>query len=184
MQESARSGILRAVLAIMVAALAVLGWTLRDRLVPARTNGFAPELTAKSLDGRPVSLSDFRGNVVLLNVWATWCPPCIKELPALERLHRKLGPEGLKVVAVSVDAPAAVAGPYNELQAYVDHLQLTFTILHDAESRAQDLFAPTGLPTTVLIDRQGRIRNTILGAREWDDEEHVREIRALLAEVP
>lgn len=182
MQERSRSRLLRFAVVMLVAALAVFGWTMRNRLLPAAAGELAPSLTANTLDGRPVSLEEFRGNVVLLNVWATWCPPCVKELPALERLHRKLGPEGLKVVAVSIDAPVAVAGPYSELQAYVDHLKLSFTILHDPKQRAQDLFAPTGLPTTVLIDRSGRIRSTILGAREWDDDEHVREIRALLAE--
>lgn len=182
MQERSRSRILRAAVVILVAGLAVLGWTLRDRLAFATTGSIAPDLTANTLDGQPVSLHDFRGNVVLLNVWATWCPPCVRELPALERLHRKLGPEGLKIVAVSVDAPVAATGPYSELRAYIDQLKLTFTVLHDPKGRAKDLFAPTGLPTTVLIDRKGRIRETVLGAREWDDEEHVREIRALLAE--
>jgi len=166
----------------MVAGLAVLGWTMRGRLVPVTAGDTAPAFTAKTLDGRELSLEALRGSVVLLNVWATWCPPCIKELPALERLNQKLGPEGLKIVAVSIDAPAAAEGPFSELHAYVEHLGLTFTVLHDPKGIAQDLFAPTGLPTTVLIDRNGRIRNTILGAREWDDEEHVREIRALLAE--
>lgn len=180
MSERSRSRLRRIGVLILVAALAIFGWVLRDRFAPAVPGQPAPAYAARTLDGQLVSIQDLRGDVVLLNVWATWCVPCVRELPALERLHQKLGPEGLKVVAVSVDPPAAVLGPYNELQHYIDELSLTFLILHDPERRAQDLFAPVGLPTTVLIDREGRIHSTILGAREWDDESHVREIRALL----
>lgn len=180
MQERSGSNLSRFALLILVAGLAVLGWTLRDRFRPAAAGDVVPAYAARTLDGQVVSLDQLRGNVVLLNVWATWCVPCVKELPALERLYQKLGAEGLKVIAVSVDPPAAATGPYNELRTFVDHLNLTFTILHDPERRAQDLFAPVGLPTTILIDREGHIHSTILGAREWDDETHVREIRALL----
>ena len=91
----------------VVALLAVLvgmGWLVRDRFLPVEVGTPAPNVVARDLEGEPVALDDLEGAVVLLNIWATWCPPCVEEMPSMQRLHEQLAPEGLRVVAVSVDA--------------------------------------------------------------------------------
>src|SRR5690606_16354584 len=90
-------------LALLV-ALVALGWTVRDRFLPVEVGTAAPSFPARDLQGNPVSLDALRGEVVLLNIWATWCPPCREEMPSMQRLHDQLAEEGLRVVAVSIDA--------------------------------------------------------------------------------
>ena len=85
------------VLALALVSLLVLSWTMRDRFIPVGPGARAPEYSAPALDGQSVSLASLRGKVVVLNVWATWCRPCRTEMPALERLHRKLGTDGLEL---------------------------------------------------------------------------------------
>ena len=80
------------------------GWLLRDKFAPVEVGTAAPDFVAQDLEGNPVSLSDLRGEVVLLNIWATWCAPCREEMPAMQRLYEELGDDGLHIVAVSIDA--------------------------------------------------------------------------------
>src|SRR5690606_12874969 len=94
-----------------ITALIAIGWTERARFGPLETGARAPAFEALTLDGHPATLEQLRGKVVLLNVWATWCAPCVEEMPALERLHRELAPEGLAVIGVNVDvAPTLLPG--------------------------------------------------------------------------
>ncbi|MBW3575021.1 MAG: TlpA family protein disulfide reductase, partial [Actinobacteria bacterium] len=89
---------------ILVTWVVGLGWLVRDRFLPVEVGTSAPTFAARDLSGAPVSLESLRGEVVLLNIWATWCPPCREEMPSMQRLQEKLGPEGLRIVAVSIDA--------------------------------------------------------------------------------
>jgi cytochrome c biogenesis protein CcmG, thiol:disulfide interchange protein DsbE len=114
---------------------------------------------ARDLEGRTLDLSDLRGEVVLLNVWATWCFPCRREMPALERLHRELGGRGLRIVAVSIDAANAV----RDIRQFVDEYGLTFDILHDPAQDVTRHFNTIGVPETFLIDAQGRLQRHWLG---------------------
>ncbi|MGH7461357.1 MAG: peroxiredoxin family protein, partial [Longimicrobiales bacterium] len=145
----------------------------------------APAYSALTLDGREMSLSAFRGKVVLLNVWATWCRPCVEEMPALDRVYRELKAEGLEVVAVSVDAPVggldSMGNPGGDIGTFAAGLDLTFTILHDPKGKVKPLFGLYGLPTTVVIDRAGRVVKKVIGSKAWDDQQHRSELRALLA---
>jgi peroxiredoxin len=176
----------RAVAAAVALVLVAAIWVNRGRFTPLDVGSRAPEYTALTLDGDSVSLSTFHGDVVLLNVWATWCPPCVKEMPALQRLHEQLADAGLSIVAVSVDAPPSlgnVMGAFSgDIRAFADRFGLTFTVLHDPSGRIQARYQVNGLPTTFLIDREGRIRRKVLGAAEWDQPRFADEIRGLLEE--
>ena len=167
-----------------IGLLATLIWVNRDRFTPLDVGSRAPDYRAFSLDGDTVALSSFAGDVVLLNIWATWCRPCVIEMPALQRLHEELGGDGLRIVAVSVDAPAGVAGAFGEpggdVRGFVERFGLTFTVLHDPSGGIESRYQVNGLPTTFVIDRQGRIRRKVLGAREWDQPALADQVRELL----
>jgi peroxiredoxin len=169
---------------LLAIAVVWLGWLNRDRFAPVDVGSRAPDFTLPDLAGRPVSLSDLHGRVVLVNLWATWCPPCVEEMPALQRLHERLDPEGLTVLAISVDAAPGTTGPFGEpagdVEGFAREFGIDFTILLDPEQSVQRRYAVTGLPTTFLIDRDGRLVERVLGAREWDAEPMVRRIRELL----
>ena len=135
----------------------------------------APDFKLKTLDGRPMSLSDFRGKPILLNFWATWCEACKEELPSMQRLHDEMAKEGVQVVAVSIDR----TGP-EKIQHYVDEYHLTFPILLDPNQQARREYFIMGLPTSYLIDAQGKLRGFISGAREWDSETSKKVMRILL----
>ena len=119
----------------------------------------APAFEAATVDGERVSLADYRGEVVLLNVWATWCFPCIREMPSLDALHRDLSDEGLRVVAVSVDG----AGDVGDIRAFVAEHGLSMTILHDPQQRVPRAFATRGVPETFLIGRDGTLLKHWIG---------------------
>jgi peroxiredoxin len=140
-----------------------------------RVGHLAPDFLLQTLDGREVRLSDYRGHVVFLNFWATWCGPCKIEMPAIEKLYREFRPKGFAVMAVSSDSEgAAVTRPYR------DSLGLSFTIAHDPEMFVGRLYGVHSLPITFLVNRQGVITHQIFGARDWDDNEARIGIRQLL----
>ena len=132
-----------------------------------------PEYAADDLEGNRVALSDLLGEVVLLNVWATWCAPCRIEMPDLQRLHDELGPEGLRVVGVSIDGPRSEA----MIERFLDELEIDFQILRDPEDRISGLLSAHAVPLTILIDREGRMQWRHLGPVRSDDPE----LRAALA---
>jgi peroxiredoxin len=182
----ARSGFATAAVILVAAVLSALIWMNRDRFTPLDVGSRAPDYAAFSLDGDTVHLSSYEGDVVLLNIWATWCAPCVHEMPALQRLHEELATEGLRVVAVSVDAAPGGFGAFGQaggdVRAFRDRFALTFDILHDPSGRIQSRYQVNGLPTTFIIDRGGRIQRKVLGARDWDVPPLSDEIRALLGD--
>lgn len=175
-----------AVVAVLAGVLATLIWLNRDRFTPLDVGSRAPDYAAVTLGGDSVALSAFRGDVVLLNVWATWCLPCVREMPALQRLHERHGGDGLSIVAVSVDAPAGLVGAFGQaggdVAEFRDRFSLSFPILLDPSGGIQSVYQVNGLPTTFLIDREGRIRRKVLGAVEWDEPPHADQVRQLLEE--
>jgi peroxiredoxin len=140
-----------------------------------RVGHMAPDFVLQTLDGREARLSDYRGHVVFLNFWATWCAPCRVEMPAIEQLYRELRPKGFSVLAVSTDPEGpTVTRPYR------DALGLTFTIAHDPEMQVGRLFGVRALPLTFVVDRQGIITHQIFGSRDWTEPEARNGIRKLL----
>ncbi len=126
--------------------------------------------------GTEISLADFAGEVVLLNIWATWCAPCEQEMPSMERLHQELGPKGLRIVAVSVDQEST-----HKVQRWAEERGLTFTILHDRSGQIEQAFQTTGVPESFVIDRHGRLLKREIGPREWDGPRQTELFERLLA---
>jgi thiol-disulfide isomerase/thioredoxin len=144
----------------------------------------APQFHAADLrTGRPVTLADYRGKVILLNVWATWCPPCRVEMPSMQRLHQKLAGTDFRIVAVSVDGDPFYAaeqeGP-REVMAFVNGMGLTFDILHDPSGSIRTTYQTTGVPESFVIDRDGVIVKKVIGAAEWDGPANEAIIQRLL----
>jgi thiol-disulfide isomerase/thioredoxin len=138
-----------------------------------------PELRFVDEAGRQHSLTDFRGKVVLLNVWATWCEPCREEMPALDRLQAKLGGERFQVVALSVDQQGAPIARKFYSEVGIKALPLYI----DPTAKAAFVLDAPGLPATLLVDRKGREIGRHLGAVKWDASEMVERLqRAMTAE--
>ena len=163
------------------AVVLLLAWLHRGN-VPVQEGQRAPDFRAPSLRGDTVALSALRGRVVLVNAWATWCVPCRWEMPAIERLYQRLGPRGLVILAVSEDeiGPASPGDPTGDVARFVTENGLSFTVLLDPRGQLQESFGIAGLPTTFLIDRQGRIVRRVLGPAHWDEPPYSAEIERLL----
>ena len=136
-----------------------------DELFPVAVGSAAPNFTAKDLaSGSTRTIADYRGKVVLLNVWATWCEPCKVEMPSMEELYRTYGPRGVHIVAVSIDD----AVPDDSIRAYAKDLGLTFEILHDPTHQIERAYQTTGYPESFVIDRGGTIRKKWISAADWN----------------
>ena len=175
-----------ALTAVVMGLVIGSGWLVRDRFAPVGVGSPAPDFTAVDLEGRTVSLSDLEGEVVFVNVWATWCPPCREEMPSMQRLYERLGPEGLRIVAVSIDSEQgttdAAGNRGGNVAAFVEEYRLTFDIWHDPAGEIQRIYQTTGVPESFVIDRRGLIVRKVIGATEWDDEAYVEMFRRLLAQ--
>jgi cytochrome c biogenesis protein CcmG/thiol:disulfide interchange protein DsbE len=140
----------------------------------------APEFRATDLGtGRTVTLADYRGKVLLLNVWATWCQPCRVEMPSMERLYRRLGGGDFKILAVSVDEQGD-----SVVTAFARELGLSFDILHDQSRAIERSYQTTGVPESWVIDRSGVIVKKVIGPSEWDGPVNDALIRRLVEERP
>ena len=126
--------------------------------------------------GHAMTLQDFRGKVVLLNLWATWCPPCREEMPTLDRLQARLGGPGFEVVAVSIDRDGLPAVQEFYLQTGIKQLRVYL----DKSGEASANLGATGIPTTLLIDRESREIGRKIGPAEWDSPEVVTLIQGYL----
>ncbi len=138
----------------------------------------APAFSAQTIDGthQTKGLADYAGDVVILNVWATWCGPCKAEMPTLEQLYRSYGPRGLRIVAVSIDETASD----DSIRTYARNMGLTFEILHDPQYRIEQSYQVVGYPESYVIDRDGVIRKVWLGADDWSSEGNIALVRHLL----
>lgn len=125
----------------------------------------APDFSLKNLDGEVQSLSDFRGQVVIVNFWATWCPPCRAEMPSMQRAWNKIKDDGVVMLAVHV------GGNEDKVWSFVAEYALDFPVLIDPDSKVADAWPMEGLPSSFVVDPQGRIVYRAIGGREWDDPE-------------
>jgi peroxiredoxin len=133
-----------------------------DLVRPARAK-LAPEFTLSALGGERISLRDLRGKLVLLNFWATWCPPCKEEMPSMERLYRRYQPRGFTILAVSIDRGGEAA-----VREFAKAHGLTFPIGLDPKVDVANLYGVRALPSTFLIDKTGHTVAVALGPRDWD----------------
>ena len=138
----------------------------------------ASDFELLDMDEEKKKLSAYRGKVVLLNFWATWCPPCIREMPSMERLHQQINADDFKVIAINQ------MEDIDQVFAFTGQLEIdpTFEILFDSKSEVSQAYAVRGLPTTYLIDKKGNIRYRAVGGREFNHPEVVKIINELIKE--
>ena len=140
--------------------------------------GPVPEIVFLDGDGNERTLADFQGRVVVLNLWATWCAPCRKEMPSLDRLQAAQGGDDLEVVAISIDR-----GDITKVTDFFDELGVTnLAVYHDPTAKVGRALRAPGLPTTLVIDRQGNEIGRVLGDAEWDGADAVALLKALMAQ--
>ena len=164
----------RALPALLLAAF--LAWTppaVRAGTIEPWTGGATPSLALDDLGGRAVRLADFRGRVVLVNFWATWCAPCVAEMPSLQRLRDRLAPQGLEVLAVNLQENAA------RIRPFVERLGFTVPVLRDHDGSVSRAWGVRVYPTTFVVGPDQRIVMVAIGEIDWTDPAIVQRLRAL-----
>jgi cytochrome c biogenesis protein CcmG, thiol:disulfide interchange protein DsbE len=156
---------------------------LGNELAPVGVGVEAPAFSAVTIDSAPreKSLADYKGQVVMVNLWATWCLPCRVEMPSIEQLHKAYGPQGLKVIAISVDDPHTEP----QIRDFVKQYGITFQVLHDTTGQdgvISQAYQTTGYPETIIIGRDGLIRKKLIGASDWNSPVNRGLVERLLAE--
>ncbi|HEY7573089.1 MAG TPA: TlpA disulfide reductase family protein [Nitrososphaeraceae archaeon] len=141
--------------AILISSGVIYNTTYAATTTTIATATFVPPYHALTLNGKDVSLPDYRGKVVLLNTWATWCEPCRSEISYLESLYNNYSSQGLKVIGVSIDSE----GSDRRVQAFMKSYGMTYTVLRDSNNRFSYVFSTIGVPETLLISRNGTILN-------------------------
>lgn len=151
---------------------------LQYSLVPVKPRMAAPAMALKDMDGKPMDLARLRGKVVVVNFWATWCPPCRREFPSMERLRLKLAGQPLVILAVNEGEGVET------IEQFISTLDVwpQFPIMLDLEGDAMAFWPVRGLPTTFVIDKRGRMAYRAIGGREFDHPEVVRLIERLIRE--
>ena len=138
--------------------------------------GPAPGFQLASMAGKAVSLDQYKGQVVMINFWASWCGPCREEMPILEKLHAKYKPMGFTMIGVNVEPDSA------EAAKWLKATPVTFPILFDTKSEVSKLYSVQSMPSTVIIDRKGNLRWLHRGYKAGDENEYLNQIRALVRE--
>ena len=166
------------------ALLVVVAWMNQDRIQPVTAGTLAPDFEVENLDGGLARLSDHRGEVVLVNIWATWCPPCRDEMPSMERLYQEFAKEEFEIMAVSIEAELGFLDEFGQvggnIEAFADSLGLTFPMLHNPSGDIQRLYRTRGVPESFLIGRDGVIYKKVVYETEWDAPGHTELIQRLL----
>ena len=140
----------------------------------------APDFALTDLNDKPQRLSDFRGKVVFLNFWATWCKPCREEMPSMEVLHKNFEKDGLVVLAVSIDRVTTT----KDIPPFIKGMNLTFPVLIDSWGKTDKPYKRMGVPETFIIDQQGVIREIVIGPRDWTSLDSLHVLTKLLNVTP
>jgi cytochrome c biogenesis protein CcmG/thiol:disulfide interchange protein DsbE len=157
---------------LMLLLVGTIASTLREKVV--RVGDKAPDFELVTDSGQRVTRSNFGGRLLVLNFWATWCPPCIEELPSLNELQQRLGGQGLVVLGVSVDKDGRA---YRE---FLSKMQVRFLTARDPEAKISSAYGTFKFPETYVIDSRGRVVQKHIGARVWSDERILAQFRSLL----
>lgn len=164
---------MRHIFAVALAASLALGVQAES----IKIDGVAPDFTLKSnQDGKNLRLEDMRGQVVMLNFWASWCGPCRQEMPLMDDIFKKYEKFGFTIFAVNVDEDSADA------DRFLRDVPVTFPILYDNESRISELYGVDAMPTTVMIDRNGNKRFLHRGYKDGYEKEYVKQVKKLIRE--
>ncbi len=137
----------------------------------------APSFSLRNLKGNLEGLDDHAGKVIIVNFWATWCAPCVKEMPSFESLYRRYRSQGLTLLAVSLDK-----GDSSKVQEFVDKHKLSFPVLLDTDGVAEKLYPSFTIPFTYVINKQGRVAARVDGAKDWESPETFKAVEYLLKE--
>ena len=169
----------RILLGLLVALAGILVWqvsgTLEQRVITV--GDAAPKFTVTTDSGRTISASDFGGKLLVLNFWASWCPPCIEETPSLDAFTRQMAPEGVVVLGVSVDKNESM------YHRFLQRFQPAYEVSRDPDAEISSSYGTFVFPETYIIDRSGRVVQKIIGEPEkgdWTDPELLARIRRLL----
>lgn len=157
--------------------LAVLSVACVRAPAPSRATGPVPSLVLRRLDGPPTTLDSYRGRVLLVDVWATWCEPCRRSMPFYRDLRTALGAKGFEVLAISVDESA------DDIRAYLAHTPMPFPVFHDPSGEAASRLGAAAMPTSFLVDRDGTVRWVHDGFDQGDEPVVRARVMALLAET-
>ena len=136
----------------------------------------APDFTLKRLDGKNVRLAELRGDVVMINFWATWCGPCRQEMPLLDKLYANYKDLGFVLLGVNVEADAKAMGKY------LKDVPVSFPILSDSSNSVAKLYGVAGMPSTVLVDRDGKVRFVHRGYKPGYEHEYEKQVKQLVME--
>jgi len=148
--------------------------------VPAaasNSNGPAPDFALPALGGDQVSLSSYKGQVVMINFWATWCGPCRQEMPLLEGIYKKYKPMGFTMIGVNVEPDSKAAEEW-----LAKHSPVSFPVAFDTDSKVSKMYKVNGMPNSVIIDRKGNVRLLHRGYKPGDENTYLDQIRALVRE--
>jgi peroxiredoxin len=173
MRKSKVDVLLQCAIALLLLALvAVFAYATRDTVIGAGDE--APEFSIKTDAGPTISRTDFGGRLLVLNFWATWCPPCIEEMPSLEAFHRQLKDSGVVVLGVSVDEDEAA------YRRFLQRANVSFQMARDPESALSSKFGSYRYPETYVINRDGKVLQKLVGPADWTDQRLVGYIKSLL----
>ena len=182
-EERTKSGsrvmILIAGAVVLVATFAIV-WLQSSKNEPLVVGKPAPDFALTDLNDKSHRLSDFRGKVVFLNFWATWCAPCREEMPSMEVLNKNFEKDGLVILAVSIDRVTTT----KDIPPFVKSLNLTFPVLIDSWGVTDKPYKRLGVPETFIIDQQGIVREIIIGPKDWTRLDNLKTLTTLLNVTP
>lgn len=172
---SIRLAILPAILLAILFGLPLTGVLAKEdqALTAIPDRPLAPDFALKDPEGRTLRLTDYRGKPVILNFWATWCPPCREEMPSIQRAYEALKADGIAVIAINVGEDLGT------IEQFLEDEPVDFALPMDTDSKVAQRYPMRGLPATFVIDPQGRLAFSAMGSREWDDPRLLDQVRAL-----
>ncbi|MGH7231815.1 MAG: TlpA family protein disulfide reductase [Nitrospiraceae bacterium] len=175
--EPARSRFVIILVSVAILAVAFgVVWMQSSKYEPLTVGKAAPDFSLPDLNDKTVRLSDYRGKVVFLNFWATWCKPCREEMPSMEVLYKNFEARGFVVLAVSIDRVTTK----KDIPPFVNGMSLTFPVLVDSWGQTDKRYKLMGVPETYIIDQEGILRDKVIGPRDWTVLENLKNITALL----
>ena len=170
--------ILSVLIASFLSSAGVYADTVRTKLAELNFETFDDDtnyidFSLKNLEGRTVNLRDYEGKIVFLNFWATWCPPCVKEMPSMENLYREMEGLDFEMIAVNIQERESA------VKRFVQSRDLSFPVVLDTEAAAAASYRIRSIPTTYVIDKKGKVAGIFIGAKDWDSENSLRVFREI-----
>jgi peroxiredoxin len=176
-QGTGRSRLLVVVVAgLILVVMFLVVWLQSAKYEPLTVGKVAPDFELPDLNDKEIRLSDYRGKVVFLNFWATWCKPCREEMPSMEVLYKNFEKDGLVILAVSIDRVTTK----KEIPPFVKSLSLTFPVLVDSWGQTDKRYKLMGVPETYIIDREGILREKVIGPRDWTRLDNLQTLTQLI----